>query len=122
VGVPGSKHHPKTKHFFHISYMEHEKKCPYIQIQFALSAHQDKRNPVRFALPARDQVLLLPHPLLLAEREALENKTEFRQTLPTLEDANSIQMWLAKMIERLVLQEIDPKPLPWSCMPCRQHP
>ena len=33
---------------------------------FALSAHQDKRNPVRFALPARDQVLLLPHPLLLA--------------------------------------------------------
>ena len=43
------------------------------------------------------------------EREALENKTEFRQTLPTLEDANSIQMWLAKMIERLVLQEIDPK-------------
>jgi len=76
---------------------------------FALSAHQDKRNPVRFAPPARDQVLYYHIHYYWREREALENKTEFRQTLPTLEDANSIQMWLAKMIERLVLQEIDPK-------------
>jgi hypothetical protein len=43
------------------------------------------------------------------ELEALENNRELRQSLPTLEDANSIQVSLANVIERLVLQEIDHK-------------
>jgi hypothetical protein len=41
--------------------------------------------------------------------EALENNSEWRQSLPTLEDANSIQMSLAKVMEQLVMQEIDHK-------------
>jgi hypothetical protein len=41
--------------------------------------------------------------------EALENNNEWRQSLPTLEDANSIQVTLAKVVERLVLLEIDHK-------------
>jgi hypothetical protein len=41
--------------------------------------------------------------------EALENHSEWRQSLPALEDANSIQVSLAKVMERLVLQEIDHK-------------
>jgi hypothetical protein len=43
------------------------------------------------------------------ELEALENKLEFRLSLPTLEDANSIQISLAKVMEQLVMQEIDHK-------------
>jgi len=43
------------------------------------------------------------------ELEALGNINEWRQSIPTLEDANSIQVTLAKVIERLVLMEIDHK-------------
>jgi len=43
------------------------------------------------------------------ELNALENNGELRQSLPTLEDANSIQAALAKVVERLVLLEIDHK-------------
>jgi len=43
------------------------------------------------------------------ELEALENNHELRKSLPTLEDANSIQVSLANVIERLVLLEIDHK-------------
>jgi hypothetical protein len=43
------------------------------------------------------------------ELEALENKLEFHHSLPTLEDANSIQISLAKVMEQLVMQEIDHK-------------
>ena len=43
------------------------------------------------------------------ELEVLENKLEFRHSLPTLEDANSIQISLAKVMEQLVMQEIDHK-------------
>jgi hypothetical protein len=43
------------------------------------------------------------------EMEAVENNREFRQYLPTLEDANSIQISLAKVIERLIMQEVDHK-------------
>jgi hypothetical protein len=43
------------------------------------------------------------------ELEALENKGELRQSLPTLEDANSVQVALANVVERLVLLEIDHK-------------
>jgi len=42
------------------------------------------------------------------ELEALPNKSEWRQ-LPTLEDANSIQVSLANVMERLVMQEVDHK-------------
>ncbi len=41
--------------------------------------------------------------------EALENNNELHQPFPTLEDANSIQVALAKVIERLVSVEIDHK-------------
>jgi hypothetical protein len=43
------------------------------------------------------------------EMETLENNHELQQSLPILEDANSIQVALAKVIERLVLVEIDYK-------------
>jgi hypothetical protein len=43
------------------------------------------------------------------ELEVLENKHEFRHSLPTLEDANSIQISLAKVMEQLIMQEIDHK-------------
>jgi hypothetical protein len=43
------------------------------------------------------------------ELEALENNNELLKSPPTLEDANSIQVTLAKVIERLVSQEIDHK-------------
>jgi hypothetical protein len=43
------------------------------------------------------------------ELEALPNNNEWRKTLPTLEDANSIQVSLAHVIERLIMQEIDHK-------------
>ena len=43
------------------------------------------------------------------ELEAMEDNNEWRQSLPTLEDANSIQISLAKVIEQLVLQELDHK-------------
>jgi len=44
------------------------------------------------------------------EREALENKTDFSALVPpTIEDANSIQVTLANVIERLLLEEIDHK-------------
>jgi len=42
------------------------------------------------------------------ELEALPDKNEWRQ-LPTLEDANSIQVSLANVMERLVMQEVDHK-------------
>jgi hypothetical protein len=44
-----------------------------------------------------------------AELETLEDNNELRKTLPTLEDANSIQIALANVIERLVMVEIDHK-------------
>ena len=40
---------------------------------------------------------------------ALGNESEWRQSCPTLEDANSIQVSLAQVMERLVMQEIDHK-------------
>ncbi len=43
------------------------------------------------------------------QMETLENHSEFREYLPTLEDANSIQVALAKVIEQLVMQELDHK-------------
>jgi len=43
------------------------------------------------------------------ELEALPDKNEWRKRLPTLEDANSIQVALADVMERLVMQEIDHK-------------
>jgi hypothetical protein len=43
------------------------------------------------------------------ELEALGNINEWRMPLPTLEDANSIQVSLAKVMERLILLEIEPK-------------
>jgi hypothetical protein len=43
------------------------------------------------------------------ELEALQNNNEWRTAFPTLEDANSIQVALAKVIEQLVMQEIDHK-------------
>jgi hypothetical protein len=43
------------------------------------------------------------------ELDALENKNEWSKPLPTLEDANSIQVSLAKVMEQLLTQEIDHK-------------
>ena len=43
------------------------------------------------------------------ELDALPDNGEWRKTLPTLEDANSIQVSLANVMERLVLMEIDHK-------------
>jgi hypothetical protein len=43
------------------------------------------------------------------ELEALPHNHELRTPLPTLEDANSIQVSLANVMERLVMQEIDHK-------------
>ncbi|HKM48135.1 MAG TPA: hypothetical protein VJX69_11125 [Terriglobales bacterium] len=43
------------------------------------------------------------------ELEALPDNNEWRKPLPTLEDANSIQVSLANVMERLVMQEIDHK-------------
>ena len=43
------------------------------------------------------------------ELEALPNNNEWRKPLATLEDANSIQVSLANVMERLVMQEIDHK-------------
>ena len=43
------------------------------------------------------------------ELEALPDNNEWRKRLPTLEDANSVQVALADVMERLVLQEIDHK-------------
>lgn len=43
------------------------------------------------------------------ELNALPNTFELRKTLPTLEDANSIQMSLANVMERLLMEEIDHK-------------
>jgi hypothetical protein len=43
------------------------------------------------------------------ELDALSDNHEWRKTLPTLEDANSIQVSLANVMERLIMQEIDHK-------------
>ena len=43
------------------------------------------------------------------ELDALEDKVEWFKPLPTLEDANSIQVSLAKVMEQLVTEEIDHK-------------
>ena len=43
------------------------------------------------------------------ELEALQNNNEWRKPTATLEDANSIQVSLANVMERLVMQEIDHK-------------
>ncbi len=43
------------------------------------------------------------------ELEALQDHNEWRTGFPTLEDANSIQVALAKVIEQLVMQEINHK-------------
>ena len=44
-----------------------------------------------------------------AELEARPDKNEWLNSIPTLEDANSIQVSLAKVMEQLVMQEIDHK-------------
>jgi hypothetical protein len=44
-----------------------------------------------------------------AELDALPDNNELHKTLPTLEDANSVQVALAHVMERLVMQEIDHK-------------
>jgi len=44
-----------------------------------------------------------------SELEALQDNNEWRKPMPTLEDANSIQVSLASVMERLVMQEIDHK-------------
>ena len=43
------------------------------------------------------------------ELDALENNNEWFKPLPTLEDANSIQVSLAQVMEKLVTREIDHK-------------
>jgi hypothetical protein len=43
------------------------------------------------------------------ELEALPDNHEWRRPLPTLEDANSIQVSLANVMERLVMREVDHK-------------
>ena len=43
------------------------------------------------------------------ELDALPDNNEWRKPLPTLEDANSMQVALANVMERLVMQEIDHK-------------
>jgi hypothetical protein len=43
------------------------------------------------------------------ELEALPDNTEWRKPLATLEDADSIQVALANVMERLVMQEVDHK-------------
>ncbi|MBZ5663937.1 MAG: hypothetical protein LAO30_04980 [Acidobacteriia bacterium] len=43
------------------------------------------------------------------ELEALKDHTEWQLAFPTLEDANSIQVALAKVMEQLVMNEIDYK-------------
>ncbi len=43
------------------------------------------------------------------ELEVLPDNHEWRKSLPTLEDANSIQVSLANVMERLVMQDIDHK-------------
>ena len=43
------------------------------------------------------------------DMEALEEKNDLRHSFPTLEDANSIQVALAKVVERLLMLEIDHK-------------
>ena len=43
------------------------------------------------------------------ELEALPDNNEWRRPLPTLEDANSIQVSLANVMERLVMREVDHK-------------
>jgi hypothetical protein len=43
------------------------------------------------------------------ELDALPDNNEWRKPMPTLEDANSIQVALANVIERLIMLEIDHK-------------
>jgi len=43
------------------------------------------------------------------EMNELEDKSELRRQLPTLEDANSIQVTLAQLVERLISFEVDYK-------------
>jgi hypothetical protein len=43
------------------------------------------------------------------ELDALPDNNEWRKTLPTLEDANSIQVALANVMERLIMLGIDHK-------------
>jgi hypothetical protein len=43
------------------------------------------------------------------ELEALENNNEWYKSFPTLEDANSIQVSLAQVMEKLISQELDYK-------------
>src|ERR1700675_1080855 len=43
------------------------------------------------------------------ELDALPDNNEWRKTLPTLEDANSIQVALANVMEHLIMLEIDHK-------------
>jgi len=61
-----------------------------------------------FALPARDKYCYYTS-TTTGGNGKLWKQNGVSPDAATLEDANSIQMWLAKMIERLVLQEIDPK-------------
>ena len=44
-----------------------------------------------------------------AELDALPDNNEWRKPLPTLEDANSIQVALANVMERLIMLGIDHK-------------
>jgi hypothetical protein len=54
--------------------------------------------------------------------EKIENSHEFSLGFPTLEDANSIQVSLAKVMQRLVGQEIDFNPRRSCSMLCRLRP
>jgi hypothetical protein len=57
----------------------------------------------------RDTTFCYYHIRYHPELNALENNQTVRPSLPTLEDANSIQVALANVVERLVLVEIDHK-------------
>jgi hypothetical protein len=64
-----------------------------------------------FSSPPREHSLLLSHHIRYhwPEFNALADSHGIRVPLPTLEDANSIQVALANVIERLIMSEIDHK-------------
>ena len=64
---------------------------------------------MRFSRPARSKFCYYPVRYDWPELDALPDNNEWRKTLPTLEDANSIQVALANMMERLIVLEIDHK-------------
>jgi len=100
--------HPRTHHFLHISYTEqkmslypsHIARCQHIKVNGTQCGSPSLRETkycyyhIRYHWP---------------ELDALEDKVEWFKPLPTLEDANSIQVSLAKVMEQLVTEEIDHK-------------